>query len=74
MLTTIVGGLQSHPTTIEKEKMGRQLNLVVIMMGSLSAGTGGQPHNTLLNFSWSAGSNVSPPKVDKYVLNATFLI
>lgn len=75
MLTTVAGGLQTDPTTVEKQSAARN---VLEKLADLAFDAPVLVSNQLngQNFSLFSPSttNVSPPSVEKYVLNATFLI
>ncbi len=74
MVTTVAGGLQTEPTTFEKESLSRHLAKIDLMPLALPALANAQILEKSFTLFSSAGSNVSPPSVEKYVLNATFLI
>jgi hypothetical protein len=69
----IAGGLKTDPTLLEKESVGR-----VIKLDLVPAFTPDFAFSTVFPqvqpFSLTASQNVSPPAVETYVLNSTFLI
>jgi len=72
--TTVVGGYQTEPTVVEKQFNGRQIINVDLLATSVFETAIG-PRVDLPAFHLaSAASNVSPPSVETYVLNASFLI
>jgi hypothetical protein len=69
----IAGGLKTDPTVVEKESVARviKVDLVAAFSPNLAVSTVSfqvQP------FSLTASQNASPPAVETYVLNSTFLI
>jgi|GEM_PF-1630514 len=71
---TVAGGYQTDPTVVEKQVNGRQL-LTVDLLPTSAFETGIGPRVDLPAFHFtSTASNVSPPSVETYVLNASFLI
>jgi hypothetical protein len=71
---TVVGGVQTEPTVVEKQFNGRQIISVDLLPTSVFETAIG-PCVDLPAFHFtSTASNVSPPSVDTYVLNASFLI
>jgi len=72
--TTVVGGFHAEPTVVEKQFNGRQIMDVDLLPTSVFETAIG-PRLDLRAFHLaSAASNVSPPSVETYVLNASFLI
>jgi hypothetical protein len=70
---TIAGGLKTDPTVVEKKSAARviKMDLVASFPPNLAPSTVSpqfQFHSS------TASVNVSPPAVEKYVLNSTFLI
>ena len=74
MLTTVAGGLQTDPTTIEKVSHRQELTKLVVLPAAVPLQMSSLILDRPFSHYSSAGPNVSPPSVEKYVLNATFLI
>jgi hypothetical protein len=71
---TVVGGYQTDPTVVEKQFDGRQIFTVDLLPTSaFEGGIGPRADLPAFHFT-STASNVSPPSVETYVLNASFLI
>lgn len=71
---TVVGGYRTEPTVLEKEFNGRQIIKVDLLPTSVYETAIGDRFDLPAFHLVSAASNVSPPSVETYVLNATFLI
>jgi hypothetical protein len=69
----VVGGLKTDPTVVEMESHARviKLDLVAPYAPELALSTVSLQFQPI---SSTASQNVSPPAVEKYVLNSTFLI
>lgn len=72
--TTVVGGYQTEPTVLEKEYTGRQIIKYDLLLPSVFETAIADRVDLPAFHIVSAASNVSPPSVETYVLNATFLI
>jgi hypothetical protein len=71
---TVVGGYQTDPTVVEKQFNGRQIITDDLLPTSVfETGIGLRVDLPAFHFT-STASNVSPPSVETYVLNASFLI
>jgi hypothetical protein len=69
----IAGGLRTDPTVVEKESAARLLKVdLIAAFNPHSALSTGTPQ--VQPFSPVAAPDVSPPTVERYVLNSTFLI
>lgn len=71
---TVVGGYQTEPTVLEKEFTGRQIIKYDLLLPSVFETAIADRVDLPAFHIVSAASNVSPPSVETYVLNATFLI
>ena len=69
----VAGGLKTDPTVVEKESLTQviKVDLVSSFTPSLALST---VSSQVRLFSSTASQNASPPAVETYVLNSTFLI
>ncbi len=74
MVNTVAGGLQTEPTTVEKHTLNRLITKLAELPVALPVLLSKEVVDQPLTLFSSAGINVSPPSVEKYVLNETFLI
>jgi hypothetical protein len=74
MMATVAGGSLTEPTIVEKEYNGQQtLKADVLPSAVYDSAIGSRVDLSVFKLS-SSRSNFSTPSVEKYVLNATFLI
>jgi hypothetical protein len=71
---TVVGGYHTEPTVVEKEFNGRHIIKTDLLPTSVFETAIGSRVDLPAFHLASAASNVSPPSVETYVLNASFLI
>ncbi|MBI5473565.1 MAG: hypothetical protein HY961_14595 [Ignavibacteriae bacterium] len=70
-INAIVGGLAAIQTLLEKNDKTQNVAVLAVLASSFVSP---EPVNTTSWFSYSFTESVSPPSVEKYVLNETFLI
>jgi hypothetical protein len=71
---TVVGGVQNEPKVVEKQFNSRQIISIDLLPSSVfEAAIGPRVDLPVFHFT-STASNFSPPSVETYVLNASFLI
>jgi hypothetical protein len=71
---TVVGGVQTEPTVVEKQFDGRQIISINLLPTSVFETAIGPRVDLPVFHVTSAASNVSSSSVETYVLNASFLI
>lgn len=70
---TLVGGIMANPAVVEKENKYQQTKLSIVV-DVISFDCFQTSSLNLSSLYGQTTANVSPPSVEKYVLNASFLI
>ena len=70
---SVAGGLHTDPSIVEKESSAKHIKIEFVLAPTSDSGLTSIVDQPIQLLSTNT-SNVSPPSVEKYVLNATFLI
>jgi hypothetical protein len=74
MVATVAGGLLTEPTTVEKVYIPWEITKIDVVPVAVAVLLNSQDLDIPFILFSAAGLNVSPPSVEKYILNATLLI